>query len=340
MTLTRSLRIALLCGAAAIFAVPAIGVTPQKAALLGTSRFHAGKPAVPATSDVMRVKPLATFEQAGYATGGIALRNRDGGVVHISGLNGIVRTAFVYWAYLLPAGVVPPATQPIKIERLFPVGAPPNIRTVTGTLIGNGGDPCWGSAGNAVYRARVPTTVATGNGYYRITLLKEATGGLTDGEDPWDGNVVFPAAEGASMALIGDGTSNVSVFDQPMSGTEFESGNPLNYKLVLPLAPTGGPKLFDAFGADGQIGASRLAEAGVTDETVTINGTIISGAGGLDPDSDWNGSSGFPLPQLWDDTGHDISVVTNPTGGPLTALNVTVTANGDCLIGVANIISY
>src|SRR6185369_14328488 len=85
---------------------------------------------------------------------------------------------------------------------------------------------------------------------------------------------------------------------------------PFSYTLIFPLAPTGNPILFDAFGADGQIGASRLSNTGtIAAEEVTINGTVISGAGGLDPDSDWNGSSGFPLPQLWDDTGHDISVV-------------------------------
>src|SRR6185295_8456897 len=153
-----------------------------------------------------------------------------------SGMNGVVRAAWIYWAYLFPPGVAPPATQPLTIDRLYPTGVAPFTKIVKGTLIGTGGDPCWGSAGTAVYRASVPTTLATGNGYYRITLDPAAIG-LTTGEDPWNGNVVFPAAEGASLALIGEGLSNVSLFDKGMTAIEF--GAPLSYSLILPLALTG-----------------------------------------------------------------------------------------------------
>jgi hypothetical protein len=334
MTLGKAMRIALLCSVAGIFAVPASGtsVSPSEAKLLGTSRAHVTKSARVA-QETIRAKAFRTYPQAGYATGGVSLRNREGGVIHISGMNGVVRAGWLYWAYLFAPGVAPPATQPITMQRLFPTGVAPFTKILKGTLIATGGDPCWGSAGTAVYRASVPTNLATGNGYYRITLDPAAIG-LTTGEDPWDGNVKFPLAEGASLALIGDGVSNVSIFDKGMSGIEFSA--PIAYSLTLPLALTGNPVLFDAFGADGQIGSSRRAGPEAS-ETVTINGTQISGTGGLDPDSDWNGSSGFPLPQLWDDTGHDISPSFATGGG---AVNVSIVPNGDCLVTIANVISY
>src|SRR5262249_50313705 len=157
---------------------------------------------------------LKTFTQAGYGTGGVALRNREGGVIHISGVNGVVRAGFLYWAYLFgPGAAGPPATQPLTIQRLFPEGGPAKV--LTGHLVATVGDPCWGSAGNVVYRASIPSSVASGNGYYRITLDKTAIG-LTTGEDPWDGNVVTPLAEGASIVLVGEGSSNVSIFDKGM----------------------------------------------------------------------------------------------------------------------------
>jgi len=336
MTFGKALRVALLCATAGVFAVPATGgsVSPSKAKVLGTRAAQSSSARVQATTAIPNVKATATFSQAGYGTGGVALRNRQGGVIHVSGVNGITRAAWLYWMYLFapgPAG--PPATQPITLERLFPTGVAPFSKVLTGTLIATGGDPCWGSAGNAVYRARVPVNLTTGNGYYRVTLDKSAVG-LTTGEDPWNGNVVLPLAEGASLVLIGDGTSNVSLYDKGMSGIMVSV--PTSYNLILPLAPTGNPILFDSLGGDGQIGASRLANTAANDK-VTINGTQISGTGGLDPDSDWNGSSGFPLPQLWDDTGHDITPVLR-AGSPV--VGVTIDPATDCLVTGANVISY
>jgi hypothetical protein len=90
-------------------------------------------------------------------------------------------------------------------------------------------------------------------------------------------------------------------------------------------------------GADGQLGSSRKALSGNGDEITKINGKL----GSLYNDSDWNGSSARPLPQLWDDTGHDITVAT-PSG--TTTLNITIANKGethfDCLTPVANIVSF
>ena len=109
----------------------------------------------------------------------------------------------------------------------------------------------------------------------------------------------------------------------------------------MPTAASGTLTLFDNIGADGQQGTSRKAVSGVGDEITKINGKLVAGPGSLYNDSDWNGSSARPLPQLWDDTGHDITAAT-PSG--TNRLNITIANKGetlfDCMTPVANIVSF
>lgn len=282
---------------------------------------------------VGKVSPFFTVSSAQYSSGGVALRNRGTGVIHVSGVIAPTKAAYLYWSVLINAAGVIPAMTSVTIQRLFPLPAPAAM-VLPGVQLGLGADPCWKSNGAAVFRAPVPLAVASGNGVYQITLNAGASG-LTNGADPWVGAPVFPLFEGASLVIVGTGTGNVAIYDVPLAGTEFDLANPLNYTLTLPVAATGALTLWDNIGDDGQIGSSRTAVAGVSVETTTINGVAISGPGGLDNDSDWNGSSGFPLPQLWDDTGHDITTAT-PNG--TAALNIAFAANGDCLNAVANVV--
>jgi hypothetical protein len=291
-------------------------------------------------SSFLKVHAFKAYTNAYYATGGVALRNRDRGVIHISGVTGATQDAYLYWTYLFTT--TPTATQKITIDRIYPTGGTQQA-TLNGKLIGTSGDPCWGSSGGAVYRATVPTSIATGNGLYEVTLNSAAVG-LTTGEDPWDGNVVYPLAEGASLVVVGTGSSNVSLFDAPLAGNEFFGT--FNYALALPTPTNGGTVLFDSFGADGQVGGSRTANTSsneLADEEVTINKVHISGIGGADPDSDWNGNAGAPIPQLWDDNGHDITAAA-PAGTSqlaVTISNPTAAKAGaveDCLITVGNVV--
>ena len=286
----------------------------------------------------LSVQPFAFYAGADYATGGVGLRNQEQRSIIISGLPvgvGMPQDAYAYWSVLLANGNPPPAVTQLKIVRTWPIGPTAGVATVTGDLIAIGGDPCWGSVGNYIYRAHVPVGVASGNGTYLIKLLPGASG-LTDGEDPWNGNTVFPLFEGASMVIIGNGTHTVSVFDGIAGLTS--TGNPVAYTLNLINPTNGGAVLWDNIGADGQVGASRLAAVGTPDETTTINGVPIAGPGigAIDSDSDWNGSAAFPLPQLWDDTGHDITAAA-PAG--TVALNVSFTSPGDCWNTVVNVTS-
>ncbi len=283
---------------------------------------------------ISTVPPFITVSGAQFGSGGVALRNRGAGAIHVSGVIAPTKAAYIYWSVLVNAAGVGAAMKSVTIQRLFPLPASAAV-VVNGVQIGLGADPCWNSNGAAVFRAPVPLVVANGNGLYQITLNAGASG-LTNGADPWVGAPVFPLFEGASLVIVGTGTGTVSLYDAPLAGTEFDLANPLNYTLPLPVAATGALTLWDNIGDDGQIGTSRTANPGVSLETTTINAVAISGgAAALDNDSDWNGSSGYPLPQLWDDTGHDITTAT-PAG--TAALKIAFAANGDCLNAIANVV--
>jgi hypothetical protein len=202
---------------------------------------------------------------------------------------------------------------------------------VTGTLVATGADPCWGSAGIAIYRSNV-TTKVPGNGTYTL-YLSSSQSATNSGADPWVSNS-FPAAEGASLVVVGTGTHKVAIFDSGFAGTTFLGT--LSYSLTLAGGVTTQPVLWDNIGADGQIGGGRNAT--IPGEQTLINAVQIAGPPSNPlTDSDWDGSAGFPLPQLWDDTGHDISAAA-PTA--TTTLNVQFKSFGDCLTPVANVVAY
>jgi hypothetical protein len=290
--------------------------------------------------------PTFTFSNASYGTGGVALRNRSQGYIQISGVTGPTQAAYLYWAVLLyePTTIQLKEVAKVQLQREYPTGAGSATTVLNGTLLNVGGDPCWGSTGVWVYRAVVPTSLATGNGSYKL-VIPPAGAGLTDGEDPWDGNTVFPLWDGASLVIVGTGSANVGVIDG-QAGTTF-GGSTLSNSYTLPATVIVGVVLLDNIGYDGQIGNSRTIVNGpgysstnettnVTGEPSTISVLVAGNPGGETGDSDWDGSSGWPLPQLWDDTGHDISDAF-ATGD--TSFLVSYTTTWDCIGTVAAVIS-
>jgi hypothetical protein len=194
---------------------------------------------------------------------------------------------------------------------------------------------------HAVFRSEVPTWLASGNGAYEVTLAKGASG-LTDGSDPWE-KPAFPGAEGASLVIVGTGTSTVSIYDAGFTATTFATlTKGLLYTLNLPRVASGG--LWDNIGADGQSGDGRSAVPLISLKTITINGVVMAGPGGLASDNPrfpynteagWNGYAGLPIPQLWDDTGYDIS---GAIAGSSTA-TIKVDPGDDCVCTVANVVA-
>jgi hypothetical protein len=283
-------------------------------------------------------KPSLVVSKASYVTGGTSLRNRKGGGISISGLVGAPAHAFIYWG-VITDGAPPTAAKSINVQRLFPTES--ELVSLTGTAIGKGVSPCWGPSGAiiTIFRAEVPLSVATGNGSYEISLHSGAAG-VTNGADPWVGTPVLPLWEGASIVLIGSGTGTVSVFDSGYAGISFIPYPSSEYKLTLPVKTPGGKTFFDNIGADGQHGNSYLSEETYSDEETLINGVSIAGPNSNYHDGDWNGSSGYPLPQLWDDTGHNITAAVPKNTTTLTVeIKVAEASSYDCLTTVANVVN-
>ncbi len=306
----------------------------------GTSTY-AEAPELAAGAVIGPLKPVLVQAKAGYATGGVALRNRAAGNISISGLVGAPRITLLYWA-VISVGAPAPAAKSIQIQRLAPLPAS-LVAVVPGVVVGVGPTPCWGPANATitVFRAVVPAAITgPGNGSYQLTLLPGAQG-LMNGSDPWAGAPVLPLWDGASMVMVGNGAGTVSVFDIGLAGKTFvPNPAPFNYILGLPVVPPGKRTLFDNIGADGQhtLGASRADVLSISDEATTINGFPVAGPGSNHVDSDWNGSSGLPVPELWDDTGHDITPVS--VNGQIN-LNISIfspLAPADCLTPVANVV--
>jgi hypothetical protein len=292
------------------------------------------------TAPAAPIKPRVTFSNAQYATGGVSLRNRQIGSIQVSGIEGPVKKAFLYWAYLFSS--TPPSRQTITLCK--PNGGSPATYACSiqgGVLIGTGADTCWGSNGIAVYIADVTASVA-GNGAYPVRLTNAASA-TDNGKDPWNFSQ-FPSAEGASLVVVGTGNKTVGIYDVGLAGATFFGSTA--YTLSIPGGVTKTPVLWDSIGADGQFGSSRAVGQGVAKEKTLINGVQIAGPGvntttnGF-TDSDWDGGSGWPLPQLWDDIGHSLPTTAAPVGK--LSLDVKIASDGstyDCLTPVVNVVSY
>jgi hypothetical protein len=308
------------------------GAATQPAEAWGTTECSAA--ISPAALALGTIAPAFVARESGYGTGGVALRNRGAGSLAVSGVvvpaGALPKAAFLYWA-VLTKGPAPAATAQIRIQRRFPLPVSPVVPLV-GAIIGVGPAPCWPIVNTiTVYKAAVPIpAVATGNGLYEITRL---AAGTVDGSDPFLA-IKPPLWDGASMVIVGNGVGTVSIYDAGLAGATFGAG--LTYTLALPLPAPGVRTLIDNIGADGQHGpASRLANPPFSVENTAINGFPTAGPASGYNDSDWNGSSGFPMPELWDDTGHDITPAA-PKGTPV--LNINIVNGADCLTPVANVV--
>jgi hypothetical protein len=319
-------------------AIPVLGADTQNKTW-GTSKSPTASQVQPTVSlghiapghtpanPTMDIPPSSlVFPSSQYATGGVALRNRKTGNIAVSGLTGGATAAFLYWGVITfgPPGL---SVSTVTLARIYPkpsVSAP-----ITGVAVGTGPSPCWPGDRITIFRAGIPVpALVTGNGSYQITLK---AGGSDDGGDPWVEPPVLPLWEGASLVVVAPGSGTVAIYDTGLAGNTFSFG--LFYTLDLPFPASGFGALLDNIGADGQIGSSRTAF--FTGETTFMNGVEISGPFGLNRDSDWDGSSGWPLPQLWDDTGHDITFAT-PSG--TVSLNVFINGVGDCVTPAVNVV--
>ena len=331
------------------------------------------KPAIPPSSATL--EPSFTYTGASIVANGASLRNRASSTINLSGLptDATILQAFLYWDFTsINAASVGSLQNTVCFnpeqeqnsgdggdgggDALGKLSSTSdgsgdggggddiceNGSPAVGTLIGTGADACWAGGNNVAFRADV-TKQITGNGSYTVALQPGAAS-TESGIDPLDPTspTTGPYAEGASLVVIFTSKTiaggSVLLYDTGLAGTEFVSTTGLTYKLDAVPAPGTGSSIFTEIGADGQAG-SGLLNFGATKNT-SLNTILVAGPGSPANDADWNGTDGVPLIQLWDTHSHDV------TGDLVTGLNtvsifdsISPVANGDCLIGIANVLT-
>lgn len=286
---------------------------------------------------VTTIEPSATYTGAAHVANGASLRNSGSATIRLRGMpsDAKVIAAWLYWDFTsLAAPTYAQSNVIFSKEEHF---INPFVK-LYGTAIGSGGDPCWFGGSNFAFRADISRWVY-GNGDYIVTLLPGASSS-TDGSNPWGPSapVTGPLAEGASIVAIYtsslEPTGTVLVYDSGLAGNEF-SGGSFSYNLdAVPTPPGLFTSIFTELGADGQIGNGLTAFSALSNDTTTLGSTLVAGPGSAVNDSDWNGTDGDPLNQLWDTHSHDVS-------GLLVAglNNVTINSGTDCLVPIANVLT-
>ena len=295
-------------------------------------RPPAGTAAAPlAPINLGRIAPAFRFNNASFATGAVGLRNRGEGGIAISGVTTPMRRAFAYWA-VVTNGPPTAAVSNISLKRGVANGPFTNI---AGTAIGSGPSPCWQGDRVTVFRGSIPLSLATGNGLYLI-LLRPGANGNRAGQSPWVASDP-PLFEGVSIVLIGTGNSIVTIYDSRLAGKMFF--DQFSYQLNSPVSVAGAAEvLFHNIGADGQIGVGVDEIAATAGEITTLNGRRIAGPGSPAGGGDWNGGAAAPLPQLWDNTTHEVTAAAKAGSSPF-ILPFAISAPDDCLVAVANVLS-
>lgn len=264
------------------------------------------------------VGPWVTISNVEHVANGTALRNRTTGWIALRGvpLGSTVVKALLYWNFSDMSAI-----GPISSAAFF------NGNRVIGTKTADSADPCWGMTGNHTYRALVTAFVPATrpNEDYEVVVTNSSS---TTGQNPWSpAETQTSRTEGATLLVIYGGPTTVGntvrVYDALSGSMFFPSGTfTLTHGATL-----SGSGLFTMSGADGQRGSGH--DNLISNEITTFNGAQI--AGPPVAASDWDGSDGFPLPQLYDVHTHKVTL----SG---TASTVVYTDPGpapyDCLVPV------
>lgn len=254
--------------------------------------------------------------KGGYVASGVGLRNRGKGTIVISGIpkGATIESAYLYWSIL---GGAKPGSN-FKQGRI-------RGHAVTGTLIGSGASPCWGTVSKGyAYRASVKSRVK-GNGSYQLTRFAS---GITDGRDPFTTAPKAPLAEGASLVVIYKKSSYpwtrvviANGYDMISSSPGTTIRMPFGFAATTPV----GEVRTSFIGGDGQSNFSEPASR--------FNGVPVAGV-------NWDGND-RPVPRyssgnLWDT--QTVRAVDLVRYGDRSA-TMTVAGGSDCLVWVAQVLS-
>ena len=239
-----------------------------------------------------KINPSLILSGVSHAANGTALRYRCSGTIPLRGIQSgsEVTGALLYWTFM-DDKTIGAATN----TALF------NGNLIKGAKVADNPDLCWASAGTHSYRADVADFIAPGNPAqdYVFTASNCVN---SSGENPWltesDPGTVLQ--EGAALVVFYKNRFTVHnrtfVYDA-LSGTAVAAAD-TSSTIQLSHPNIDGSGLLTLVGADGQTGFSFNDEG--SHETTTLNGDLIAGPGGIFPNSDWDGMTGWPMPQLWD----------------------------------------
>ena len=268
----------------------------------------------------LKLEPTRRFEFADHVANGVAMRNRTSGTIALRGapVPSRILAAFLYVNF---------SDGSREGRRNVPVLFDGNL--VVAAKTGDHDDPCWGMAGNHSYVADVTRFVPIGgnlNQDYEVVLPFDVETSTT-GQNPW--SPIEPnqkiRVEGATLVAVyrnQDTTGPVFVYDA-INNSMFSAT--AQFDLLHPAL--NGTGRFTMAGADGQRGFGH--DNSLSNELTFFDGNQI--AGPPVASSDWDGSDGWPLVQLWDTHTHNVKLSTNVS-------SVRYQASGDCLVPVAFVI--
>ena len=249
--------------------------------------------------------------QGDYVAAGVGMRNKGYGTINLAIPSGAtIHRAFLYWA--------------IMYDNAAPAGTGIfNGNAITGTAIGTSVDPCW-SAASSIRAFYADVTAYTVSGANSLTNFES---GVTDGTYPWS-LTTLPLLEGASLVIIFEHPqydyNHVKIYE----GCETFWGDTRNLSMGPIRAWTSG------FPADETAHTSYIFSDGqVTGGTGDIAAYNSTNLLGPTPDA-FPGNDGY----LWDTYNHNVSSMY--PNGVLTPADASVTAAGDCITWITQVVSY
>ncbi len=272
----------------------------------------------------LKVSPTFVLGGISHAANGTALRNRCSGTIPLRGIQSgsVITGALLYWTFMDDQ-----ASGADINTALF------NGNLVKGTKTADNPDLCWGSGGTHSYRADVAAFIPPSKPAQDYTFTASNCVN-SSGENPWLAED-FPGAvlqEGAALIVFYKNRFTVYnktfVYDA-LGGTAVIAADS-STTIQLGHGNITESALLTLVGADGQTGVSFNDEG--SHETTTLNGEIIAGPGGIFPNSDWDGLTGWPMPQLWDVHTYQVDNVAG------TSSVLTYSSTGDCFAPVALIL--
>ncbi len=246
------------------------------------------------------------FSDVRHVANGVALRNSKRGFIHLRGIpaNSNVIKAFLYWAYI-DKNAVGASKSKVKFQS----------EILQGNLIADNLNPGWknpdfvGDGGTHTYKKDVTDIVNSyGNPNRNYAFRFLDTSNAFSGENPWSpADFHKVKLEGASLLIIYTNQTDefstlgksVYLYDNCLKGTGFYGYQ----SLTLKHPSISGEGLFTMCGADGQRGVKGYDNGDQGSNRLSNEKTFFNGiqiAGPPVAASDWDGSAGLPLPQLWD----------------------------------------